>query len=221
MMVGKKLLGLLGATVLGVMPLFCSAEEGPGVARGAFGRDGGGAALPISGEARSLMEGGAELEGKRDLEGAIVRYVRAAAAAPESPEVHFRLAEALSKAGRFDAALSNYTLVISISPDHVGALLGRSRLCSRFALHRQAFKDLSRLIELSPGKAEYYYERGRTLLSLHSVREAYRDFLKAHELDGRYPRPTLLENDAFPGPSKVAMGVERFRGRMAATAACG
>lgn len=215
MMFGKKAFGLLSFGALAVMPLVC-AGGGSAVLRGDSGEGAAGAVRTVSGEARSLMDSGAELEGRRDLEGAILRYSRAAVVNPESPEIHFRLAEALSKAGRYDAALSNYTLVITISPDHVGALLGRSRLCSRFALHRQAFKDLSRLIELSPGRAEYYYERGRTLLGLRSVREAYRDFLKAHELDRKYPRPTLLEDEAHPEPSKVAVRALRSRDRITA-----
>lgn len=129
-----------------------------------------------------------------------------AAAAMEggAAAAHFRHAEALSQAGRLDAALSSYTLAITLQPDHAGALQGRWKLCSRLSLHRQALKDLSRLIELIPGRADYHYERARTLLKLNRVREAYRDFLRAYELDRRYPRPTLLEDDAPTGKVLVA-----------------
>lgn len=128
----------------------------------------------------------------------------AAAMEAGSAAVHFRLAEELFQAGRLDAALSSYTLAITLEPNHAGALQGRWKLCSRLSLHRQALKDLSRLIELMPGRADFYYERGRMLLKLNSVRDAYRDFLRAYELDRRYPRPTLLEDEVPTGKVLVA-----------------
>ena len=136
--------------------------------------------------------------------GADAEFTWAAPAKSATAEGHFRLAEALARAGRLDAALSTYTLAITFSPDHEGALKGRWRLCARLSLHHQALKDLSRLIEIRPGKAEYHYERGRTLLKLRNVREAFRDFKRAHELDRRYPRPTLLEEQKPAGRSRIA-----------------
>jgi len=146
-------------------------------------------------EAKRHIEGGLRLEKNLDLFGAIDSYVKAAALAPTSPEVHFLLGEAYVKIERFDDALLSYTLAVKFAPDHAKALYGRSRLCLRVALYGQALKDLTKLIELSPNIADYHYQRARALLKLNSMKAAYQDFLRAHELDKRYPRPTLRGDD--------------------------
>ena len=112
-----------------------------------------------------------------------------------SVESRFLLAETLAKAKRHHEALLNYTLVLAIDPGHLRALLGRSRLCFEMSLYGQARKDLNNLICKVPGNAEYHYLRAKALLKLNNVREAYRDFLKAYELDKRYPRPILIHED--------------------------
>ena len=154
-------------------------------------------------EAKRHIEGGMMLEKQLDLFGAIESYSKAAALAPDSAEVHFLLGEALTKAERFQDALLSYTLAVNIAPDHTKALYGRSRLCLRIALYGQAFKDLNKLITLSPGIADYHYQRARALMKLNNIEDAYCDFLRAHELDKRYPRPTLRGNNAA-SPKKWA-----------------
>ena len=184
------------SAVVVAMPLVCTAGD-----VGWAGRGEGGLISSRPGNCQADARGRERTPGGwNGLDG----LPAAAAMEGGSAAAHFRHAEALSQAGRLDAALSSYTLAITLEPDHAGALQGRWKLCSRLSLHRQALKDLSRLIELMPGRAEYYYERGRILLKLNSVREAYRDFLRAHELDRRYPRPTLLEDDVPTGKSLVA-----------------
>lgn len=189
-----------------VMPLVCAAGDVELTGRGKGGL--------ISHRPENIQD---DVRGReRNLGGwSGAGGISAAAAMEGGPAAaHFRLAETLSRAGRLDAALSSYTLAITLEPDHAGALQGRWKLCSRLAMHRQALKDLSRLIDLMPGRAEYHYERGRTLLKLNSVREAYRDFLRAYELDRRYPRPTLLEDDVPMGKSLVAEGFLRSVGEL-------
>lgn len=146
-------------------------------------------------EATRHIEGGLKLEKSLDLFGAIDSYTKAAVLVPTSPEVHFLLGEAYVKVERFDDALLSYTLAVKFAPDHLKALYGRSRLCLRVALYGQALKDLTKLIELSPNIADYHYQRARALLKLNSMKAAYQDFLRAHELDKRYPRPTLRGDD--------------------------
>jgi tetratricopeptide (TPR) repeat protein len=157
----------------------------------------------ISPQARRHMDRGHELEKSQDFAGAAECYAMVVAVEPRSPEAHFRLAEALLNSGRLQSALLSYTVAITIDPRHVGALEGRSRLCSRLEFHRQALRDLGKLIELRPFNAEYHYLRGRTFLKLKSVRAAYFDFLRANELDKKYPRPTLV-GDEMPVIKKVA-----------------
>lgn len=198
MAMSERLCVWVCSTVVVAMPLVCTAGDVGWVGRGEGGL--------ISSRPGNCQ---VDVRGRERNPGGWNGIVGLSAAAMEggSAAAHFRHAEALSQAGRLDAALSSYTLAITIDPDHAGALQGRWKLCSRLSLHRQALKDLSRLIELMPGRAEYHYERGRMLLKLNSVREAYRDFLRAYELDRRYPRPTLLEDDVPTGKILVA---ERF-----------
>ena len=192
--------------VMCLVPIVSHATEMSSVLNGGGNVHAGsscGAAV-LSSEVKRYLESGSDLEKKQDLEGAIACYSRAVVIDPQSPQVYFHLAEAQFKAERFQAALLNYTLAITIEPNHVGALHGRSRVCFRLALHGQALKDLSKLIKLIPGNAEFHYQRAKALLKLRSVRSAYQDFLKAHELDNRYPRPTLL-GDEEPVGKKAAI----------------
>ena len=142
-------------------------------------------------EAKLHLEGGRRLERESNLPGAIASYSKAASIAPNSAEVHFALGEAPTNAERFQAALVRDTLTVTIAPGHREALYARSQLCLRMGLYAQANKDLSQLIELMPGVANYHYQRATTLMKLKNITEAYHDFLRAHELDKKYPRPTL------------------------------
>jgi tetratricopeptide (TPR) repeat protein len=143
-------------------------------------------------EAKLHLEGGRRLERERNLPGAIASYSKAATLAPDSAEIHFTLGEALTKAERYQEALVRYTLAVTIAPEHRKALLSRSQLCLRLNLHAQARKDLSQLISLEPNVADHYYRRATTLMKMNCVTEAFHDFLRAHELDKKYPRPKLL-----------------------------
>ncbi len=156
-------------------------------------------ALYASMEARRHVEGGQKLEREKNLSGAIASYSKAASLVPDSAEVHFALGEALVKAARDQEALVSYTLAVTIAPKHRRALHSRARLCLRMKLYAQARKDLSQLIDLVPGVADYHYQRATTLMKMKSVTEAYHDFLRAHELDNKYPRPTLIwKKDSVP-----------------------
>jgi len=143
-------------------------------------------------EAKRHLDGGRKLERERNLQGAIASYSKAASLAPESAEVHFALGDALAKAENYQEALVRYTLALTIAPTHTKALYARSQLCLRMALYGQAAKDLSQLIELVPGVADYHYQRATTLMKLKNITEAYHDYLRAHELNKKYPRPTLM-----------------------------
>jgi tetratricopeptide (TPR) repeat protein len=145
---------------------------------------------------------GRRLEQRTDLSSTVAAYRRAADRSPRSAEAHCALGKALVKAGRHQSALLSFTVAIRLAPDHPTALYERALLCLRIRLFGQAAKDLGRLIELRPGVADYHYQRARALLELHRIRDAFRDFLRAHELDRTYPKPTLHEEDSFL-PSKV------------------
>lgn len=143
-------------------------------------------------EARQHLEGGRRLERESNLMAAIASYSKAASLAPDSAEIHFALGEALTKAERLQDALVRYTLAVTIAPEHGPAFQSRAQLCLRMGLYAQARKDLTRLISLRPGVADYHYQRATTHMKLRNMTEAYHDFLRAHELDKKYPRPTLI-----------------------------
>jgi tetratricopeptide (TPR) repeat protein len=168
-----------------------------------YGQPGNNIVEIASMEAKRHMDGGRKLERERNLQGAIASYSKAASLAPESAEVHFALGEALAKAENFQEALVRYTLAVTIAPTHTKALYGRSQLCLRMALYGQAFKDLSQLIELMPGVADYHYQRATTLMKLKNITEAYHDYLRAHELNKKYPRPTLMWKKEFMASKSV------------------
>ena len=89
---------------------------------------------------------------------------------------------------------------------HVTALLRQARRTGTdlaYALYCYALFGLVApvfyaLILLAPG-----VERARALLALDRIRDAFKDFLKAHEIDRTYPKPTLHEEDGDI-PTKVA-----------------
>ena len=164
------------------------------------GRQQGSKAMEIAGH---MLENGRLLEQEADLPAAIATYRQAAAKFPHSAEAHCALGKALLKAGRRQSALLSFTVAIRLAPNNPTALYERSQLCMRIHLYGQAAKDLSRLIELRPGVADYHYQRARALLSLDRIRDAFKDFLKAHEIDRTYPKPTLHEEDGGI-PTKVA-----------------
>lgn len=170
----------------------CQAATMISGAEDAYGQTGKNNVEIASMEAKRHMDGGRKLERERNLQGAIASYSKAASLAPESAEVHFALGEVLAKAENYQEALVRYTLAVTIAPTHTKALYGRSQLCLRMALYGQAVKDLSHLIELVPGIADYHYQRASTLMKLKNITEAYHDYLRAHELNKKYPRPTLM-----------------------------
>lgn len=206
MELSRKLCAWSCCAAMLVGPLACAAGEVPGMQRDAGAPTDARETSRNSSPVTMAPLGGHEGQGMAGAKRLGEPMPRVAPAESESADAHFRQAEVLTRAGSLDAALSTYTLAIALSPDHEGALRGRWRLCVRLSLHRQALKDLTRLIELRPGKAEYRYERGRTHLKLHSVREAFRDFQKAHELDRRYPRPTLIEDSGRVDRALIARG---------------
>lgn len=154
-------------------------------------------------EARRHFEGGRKLERERNLPEAIALYSKAATLAPDSAEVHFTLGVALTKAERYQEALVRYTLAVTLAPNHRNALDARSQLCLRMNLLAQARKDISQLISLEPNVAGHYYRRATTLMKMNCVTEAYHDFLRAHELDKKYPRPKLIW-DKGSGSTEIA-----------------
>ncbi len=162
-----------------------------------------GDATSVTTEASPHMEDGQKMGQAKKLSGAMASYSTEANLDPNSAEAHFAMGEALTRADRYQEALVRYTLAVTIAPRHKKALYSRSQLCLRMKLYAQARKDLSQLIELVPGVADYHYQRATTLMKMKSITEAYHDFLRAHELDKKYPRPSLIWKKES-GATKIA-----------------
>jgi Flp pilus assembly protein TadD len=140
-----------------------------------------------------ILESGWQPGRGTDLSMAIESCRRATSTSPYSADAHCALGKALSIAGYAQSALLSLTVALRLNPDHPEALYERALLCMRIRMHGQAAKDLGRLIEVRPGVADFHYQRARALLELGKIREAFRHFLKAHEIDKKYPKPTLHE----------------------------
>ena len=59
-----------------------------------------------------------------------------------------------------EAAIRDFTRVISLQPDDAVAHLNRGIALTRQDRYEQAVGDFDRAIALDPGAAESYYERG-------------------------------------------------------------
>lgn len=185
-----SLLTLAFLTLVG--PIMCRAGESHANEQASFASPDLNNARMAAAQANQNTKAGQGPQAGQNLAGTIASFTKAANQAPNSADAHFALGEALARAERFQEALVRYTLAVTLDPSHTKALYGRSQLCRRMALHAQAYKDLSQLIVLKPGVADYHYQRGTVLLKLKNITEAYRDFLRAYELDKKYPKPTLL-----------------------------
>lgn len=136
---------------------------------------------------------GAELERMKDYEGAIIAYSQAVKKAPanQRPLLHAKLGELFNLSGESTNSLFHLTLAILEKPRYFEARMNRARLCLDLKLIDQALIDLTAAVDITPDSAEAHYQRARTLMMLNRVVDAYTDFLKAHQLDLRYPKPTL------------------------------
>jgi tetratricopeptide (TPR) repeat protein len=78
-------------------------------------------------------------------------YRRACARAPESPDVHFRLADVLERMGEVDEALIEYELAARAAPGSYKPHRNRALLFSQRGKDEQAERALDRVLELKPG----------------------------------------------------------------------
>lgn len=87
--------------------------------------------------------------GPRD--NSIIRLREAIAADPESPVLHFRLGALLIDAGRLDEAELRFTQVLSISRDHVEAIVCLALVHQRRGESGQSVSLLQRAQAIRPG----------------------------------------------------------------------
>lgn len=94
--------------------------------------------------------------------------------------------------------LAQLSATIMMNPRQFEARMNRARLCFRLKLLNQGLADLNAAIAIEPASAEAHYQRAQVLLRLGRPKDALGDFLKAHQLDCRYPNPVLHSNRCAP-----------------------
>ena len=67
----------------------------------------------------------------------------------------------IDRVGQETDAVGCYSACIALRPDYHGAYANRGRLRLRRNQYTEAEADLTRTIELKPGRAEYYVDRAR------------------------------------------------------------
>jgi len=91
--------------------------------------------------------------------------------------------DALSKQGKYDEAIKEYTAAIELDPTLAGAYVGRGHVYYFQDRSLMALSDYSSAIELDPKYTDAYYGRGWAQLVNHVWDGAVSDFSKALELD--------------------------------------
>jgi len=107
-----------------------------------------------------------------------------------------RRARALSRAGRHDAAIADYSKVIELDPERVGAYFGRGIAHRMNGDLDATIADYGEAIARSPDYADFYYFRGLALEEKQEPDAAIADFRKAVAVD--------------PGHSRAAEALERL-----------
>ncbi|WP_164738471.1 tetratricopeptide repeat protein [Aquabacter cavernae] len=133
---------------------------------------------PVLAEAAALLRAG-------QVDPAIEGFRRAAALAPQVPDVHRMLAMALLQAGRAKEAVQSARALAQLTPSdpHAILLLGAGLLAA--GQGDKALTQFDKVIQRAPGFAEAQFQAGNALSSLGRFKEAAARYTRALELDPR------------------------------------
>jgi Flp pilus assembly protein TadD len=115
------------------------------------------------------------------LERALQLLHKAAAAAPDRPEIHCDLGNALKAAGRFEEALDHHRRALELAPDAPETLSNIGVTYRQWGRAGEAVWWLSRAAELRPGDAEILFNLGNALLSADRFDDAAANLARACE----------------------------------------
>jgi len=101
----------------------------------------------------------------------------------ESGELHYRTGNLRLEDGNFQAALTEFSLLLEEDLANPPALLGRALALKELGRLDEAFEDVSTAIELKPDFSAAYANRGIILDHLGQYEEAILDYRKAVRLD--------------------------------------
>jgi predicted O-linked N-acetylglucosamine transferase (SPINDLY family) len=106
-------------------------------------------------------------------ENEIVRVLREAAArAPEAPDVHFNLGNALAGRGELDQARACYEKVLALQPNHVAAHCNLGNVLKALGRLGEALASYDHALGIDPNSAEAHFNRGNTLKDMKRLEEA-------------------------------------------------
>jgi tetratricopeptide (TPR) repeat protein len=127
---------------------------------------------------------GLHLSAKKEWERAIEDYSKAISLLPSEPVLWFQRARAYRQLRKWDLALANYTQVIELNPKDIHARNERGIVYENgFGNHEAAISDYSKAIELYPGSAVLWFNRGMARMWLRQWAEAITDFDQAIKLN--------------------------------------
>ena len=91
-------------------------------------------------------------------------------------EDHFRRGNRFNDAGKYNAALREYTKAVELNPDYSNAYNNRGHVYNILGNHKRAIIDLTKAIELNPNNASAYNNRGYAYGALGNIEKAMEDF---------------------------------------------
>jgi tetratricopeptide (TPR) repeat protein len=107
-------------------------------------------ALGVEDRTRARLALGEALYRSGDLTGALAQYVNAARLLPDDPHPRFMIAEIVAVGGDLEQADLQYQAVLALDREHVGALLGLSRLLRDTERAEEAEAGYRRVLQLDP-----------------------------------------------------------------------
>ncbi|NUW44872.1 tetratricopeptide repeat protein [Nonomuraea rhodomycinica] len=116
-------------------------------------------------------------------------------------------------AGRYEAAVEEFTRAIDLVPDHAYALGSRGQALSAMGHVEAALADFDRAVELDPDLGWVYVERGRALADADRDQEALADYdrviaLFPEDADAHTARGDLLWDDPEAAVAAYSRAIE-------------
>lgn len=118
-----------------------------------------------------------------------------------------RLAEAYSKAKKYDQAIETYNKVLALNPDNAGVHNNLGNVYADMGKTDQAKAEFEKAAQMDPGgAARYSFNLGAVLYNSGKVDDAASAFKKATELDPKYADAYFWLGQALLGKASTGAG---------------
>ncbi|MEO7331067.1 MAG: tetratricopeptide repeat protein, partial [Minicystis sp.] len=118
----------------------------------------------------------------RDWDGAIPWLTRAMRLHPQAPSLRVERALCFENLERYDEAVADLDVAITLAPDDDESLYARGR-CRPKSGRTEEIADYTRALEIAPERADIWMARGRAHLENQALDEALADVTRAVELE--------------------------------------